>query len=610
MKRLVSFLLTVALVFATGISHAQQWARTYGGSGFDYAYSVQTTTDNGMVVAGETTSFGNLSGDLWIVKVDAEGNIAWQKTYGGEYTEICYSIQQTRDGGYIAAGITGSFQHGVTGGELWVLKLDGQGNIQWQKVYSGLLDDEAHAVQQTSDGGYIVAGHTESAQESGNYDVWILKLDSRGNITWQKTYGGSGIDDAWAIQQTRDRGYIVAGSTNSFGFGNSDAWILKLDPNGDIVWQKTYGGSGDDYSRSILETEDGGYIVAGYSNSFSSNGDDDAWVLKLDSNGNILWQKAYGEDYTDECLYSIQLTEGGGVIAAGSAFNNRSDFYILKIDGNGNITWQRTFGGDMAEEVRAIQETPNGGLIVAGYTASFGAGGTDMWVLSLDPNGDIGDCSVEGTPIITLKDTQGRSTNTHVVPEETYSMGYDSSATPVDSTGTTSSQCQYTNPLQDAIEPQINATSFSGGYNYDENHLELAFVKTKEISQSIDLYISLTQPAAEGGTVTYYFTYSPQTVTLPNGIYFNRAAPTTERRPYCTVCEMPSTLKLYAPSSQNPIFNDGWVVPHPFQMGDGVESCQYLPDGTYTFIIEACEAGTENLLVKSSAIVTLNRGCY
>ncbi len=159
------------------------------------------------------------------------------------------------------------------------------------------------------------------------------------------------------------------------------------------------------------------------------------------------------------------------------------------------------------------------------------------------------------------------------------------------------------------IEHQANATSFTGGDNYDTNHLELAFIKPSTLTQNVDLYISLTQPAAEGGTVTYYFASSSQKITLSNGIYFNNASPTTGRVSYNANAPMPNRLQLYGLPSMNPIFNDGWVVPHPFTMTDGVESCQYLPDGNYTFTVEAYEAGTTNLLARGEATITLNRGC-
>ena len=191
----------------------------------------------------------------------------WSKTYGGSDWDEAYAVQQTRDGGYIVAGHTESY--GVNNDDLWVLKLNLQGSVIWQKTYGGVTSDIAYSIQQTTDDGYIVAGSTTSFGE-GAQDMWILKLDSMGNISWQKAYGGGNTDNAWSIKQTGDGGYIVAGTTFSFGTGNYDIWIVKLGQNGTPSWQKTYGSGGNDIAYSIQQTTDGGYIVAGYTASFGA----------------------------------------------------------------------------------------------------------------------------------------------------------------------------------------------------------------------------------------------------------------------------------------------------------------------------------------------------
>ena len=206
----------------------------------------------------------------------------------------------------------------------------------WQKTYGGSNLDWASSIQQTTDGGYIVAGWTESFG-AGNMDFYIIKLDSNGNKVWEKTYGGSENDVAYSIQQTSDGGYIVAGGTYSFGAGSADFYIIKLDSNGNKVWGKTYGGSNDEWARSIQQTTDGGYIVAGTTYSFGA-GYDDFYIIKLDSNGDKVWEKTYGGSSYDEA-YSIQQTSDGGYIVAGgtSSFGAGSaDFYIIKTDSEGN----------------------------------------------------------------------------------------------------------------------------------------------------------------------------------------------------------------------------------------------------------------------------------
>jgi len=258
----------------------------------------------------------------------------WQKTFGGSYNDEAYSIQQTTDGGYIVAGSTISFGEG--GSDVYVIKLDKNGDKVWEKTFGGIADDEAKSIQQTTDGGYIVAGYTFSFGEGGS-DVYVIKLDENGNESWEKTFGGNGWDEASFIQQTNDEGYIVAGYTFSFGEGWDDVYVIKLDKNGNKVWDKTYGGGNGDRANSIQQTKDGGYIVAGMTSSLGA--------------GNY-------------------------------------DFYIIKLDANGNKLWEKTFGGRNYDPAWSIQQTNDGGYIVAGSTISFGAGGSDIYVIKLDENGN------------------------------------------------------------------------------------------------------------------------------------------------------------------------------------------------------------------------------
>jgi hypothetical protein len=418
---------------------SSQWAKTYGAWTEDVSWSIQQTSDGGYIVAGNTKYFGAGGSDIWVLKLDQNGNIQWQKTYGGPDWDIASSIQQTSDGGYIVAGDTRSF--GAGGWDIWVLKLDQNGNIQWQKTYGGRSDDSASSIQQTSDGGYIVAGDTRSFG-AGDLDIWVLKLDQNGNIQWQKTYGGP-MDDynsSPSIQQTSDGGYIVAGDTKSFGAGRWDIWVLKLDQNGNIQWQKTYGGRSDDSASSIQQTSDGGYIVAGDTRSFGA-GESEIWVLKLDQNGNIQWQKTYG-GRSDDFAPFIQQTSDGGYIVAGDTMSFGAgdlDIWVLKLDQNGNIQWQKTYGGRNGDFASSIQQTSDGGYIVAGYTTSFGAGG--IWVLKLDANGDIGGCNLIGTSNATVKDTSVNGVATSVTPRDTSVSGQNSSAVIKSPTLSSSQQC-------------------------------------------------------------------------------------------------------------------------------------------------------------------------
>jgi len=302
-----------------------QWAKTYGGGDDDRAFSVRQTSDGGYIVAGRTWSFG--VGVTFLIKTDANGNIIWAKTYGG----TANSVQQTSDGGYILAGYTVS-----GGGDIFLIRTDANGNIIWAKTYGGTNIDVAFSVQQTSDGGYIVAGFTRSFG-AGNDDIFLIRTDANGNRIWAKTYGGWDYDRAYSVQQTSDGGYIVAGYTLSFGAGG-DIFLIRTDANGNIIWAKTYGGTNYEKAYSVQQTSDGGYIVAGYTLSFGAGGGD-IFLIRTDANGNIIWAKTYGGTNIDSA-YSVQQTSDGGYIVAGrtQSFGAGSwDIFLIKTDANGNI---------------------------------------------------------------------------------------------------------------------------------------------------------------------------------------------------------------------------------------------------------------------------------
>jgi uncharacterized delta-60 repeat protein len=318
---------------------AIDWQKAYGGPFEEKVYCIQQTSDGGYIVTGHVETGGGATyiADAWVLKLDASGAIDWEKTYGGTNSDYAYGIQQTTDGGYVVAGKTHSFS--VGGSDAWVLKLNPDGTVDWEKTYGGTNSDLAHAIQQTTDGGYVVTGETHSFG-AGYSDAWVLKLNPDGTVDWQKTYGETGYDYANAIQQTTEGGYIMTGRTHNFGAGDSDAWALKLNPNGTVEWQKAYGGTGYDYANSIQQTTDSGYIVAGGTDSCGA-GCEEAWVLKLNSDGSVDWQKTYG-GASSQYAYSVQQTTDGGYIVA--AHNSRRvspqyryNAWILKLNEYGEI---------------------------------------------------------------------------------------------------------------------------------------------------------------------------------------------------------------------------------------------------------------------------------
>jgi hypothetical protein len=371
------------------------FAKTIGGSDDDGAFSIIQSSDGGYVVAGWTRSFGAGGYDIYVLKLDSWGNVQWTKTIGGSAEDYAFSIIQSSDGGYVVAGFTESF--GAGGRDIYVVKLDSWGNVQWTKTIGGSSVDVALSIIQSSDGGYVVAGFTESFG-AGGYDIYVLKLDSWGNVQWTKTIGGSDDDTAVSIIQSSDGGYAVAGWTYSFGAGGRDIYVVKLDSWGNVQWTKTIGGSDDDGAVSIIQSSDGGYAVAGRTYSFGA-GDYDIYVVKLDSWGNVQWTKTIGGSDDDEA-YSIIRSSDGGYAVAGwtSSFGaGWSDIYVVKLDSWGNVQWTKTIGGGSVDGAFSIIQSSDGGYAVAGFTTSFGAGfvgifgvvSGDIYVVKMDANGNV-----------------------------------------------------------------------------------------------------------------------------------------------------------------------------------------------------------------------------
>jgi hypothetical protein len=366
---------------------------------------------------------------LFINAQQTAPDIQWEKSLGGSDDDEAMGTQQTYDGGYIVAGYTKSTDGDITinhgGYDFFIVKLDATGSIQWKKTLGGTGDDYAYAIRQTNDSGYIVVGSSNSNDgdvtgNHGDYDFWVVKLDSAGNITWEKSFGGTGRDEATAVQQTTDSGYIVAGiswSNNGDVTGNhgmDDMWVIKLDANGNMQWEKSYGGGTDDAARSIEQTAEGGFIIGGFTN--SKNGDAvgargfwEYWIVKVDVVGNIQWQKSYGgqtADTDDSFLHCIRQTTDGGYIISGESSgvdgdvtgnHGNFDFWILKLDGAGNIQWKKCCGGSSTDGTNysCIQQTNDSGYVFAGGAGSDDGdvtgnhGGFDVWVVKIDGNGNI-----------------------------------------------------------------------------------------------------------------------------------------------------------------------------------------------------------------------------
>ncbi|MDB5225879.1 MAG: type sorting protein [Bacteroidota bacterium] len=447
----------VTLLHAGNYNFTIEWQKSYGGSDAEGGYHnlAQRTKDGGFIVGGWSAS--GISGDksevqrgdadYWVIKTDSLGNKQWDKSVGSLDGDVLSVIRQATDGGYFlggetSAGISGdktsaNFSRVMGVKDVWIVKLNSAHTIQWQKDIGGSEEEDLYDMWPTYDGGVILAIASDS-DSSGNKtthshgidDYWIVKLDSTGAIQWEKDYGGGASDAIEAIRQTSDSGFIVLGESNSDSsgdkithkIGNYDLWILKLNKNGNIEWQKTIGGDKFEFADNIQQTKDGGYIIAGISKSgISGNktepniGVEDGWLVKLDSFGNIQWQHTVGTDNLDAWT-DVQLTNDNGYIVGGYSWSvtlssdslSRPDYWLLKFDNLGNIKWQKTFGGNSVDEVTSFFQVSDSEYIVKGISGSgisgdktvASHGDEDFWMFKLKVTG--------GDSLVTIVKEQNR----------------------------------------------------------------------------------------------------------------------------------------------------------------------------------------------------------
>tara|TARA_B100001123_G_C15321436_1_gene1028044 strand:- start:56 stop:1357 length:1302 start_codon:yes stop_codon:yes gene_type:complete len=386
------------------------FSKTFGGSGTDGGYSVQQTSDGGYIITGNTRSFGEGNQDVWLIKTDSQGQEEWNQTVGGGSSkETGYYVEQTNDGGYIIAGITDSNGDNIT--EVWLIKIDSQGQQEWNHTFGGIggYDDVGRSVQQTTDGGFVITGYTWEVYGNGG-DLWLIKTDSQGNEEWSSIFGGEYGDRGYSGQPTTDGGYILTGKSyfnyQSDGrWNNGDVRLIKTDSQGNEEWDKTFSGSKEgtyidgygttryfeEYGSSLQQTSDGGYIITGTRNCFDDNDDnEDVLLIKTDNQGNEQWNQIFGGNQIDFGT-SVKQTIDGGFVITGyteSFGNGFSDVWLIKTDSQGREEWNRTYGGSGWDVGRSVQQTTDGGYIIAGQTGSFGNGITDVWLIKTDSEGN------------------------------------------------------------------------------------------------------------------------------------------------------------------------------------------------------------------------------
>jgi hypothetical protein len=367
---------------------------------------VQTLPSGTYTVYLLVTPAGSLSNYyLWITSfvIPDSTFITWEKTLGGTNGEVGSSVQQTSDGGYIIAGRTYSNSFYELNSDIYLVKTDEYGNVLWEKTYGITGRDVGNSVQQTSDGGYIIAGTTSFFGLNHDSDVYLIKTDGDGTVEWEKTFGGEESDSGYSVQQTFDGGYIIAGQSvtyyEDYSF-TSDVYLIKTDTEGNAEWEKTFRNGETSSGNSVQQTSDGGYIVAGHTGSYGAIDIEveeyDVYLIKTDAVGNAEWEKTFRNGETNSGN-SVQQTSDGGYIIAGITgpgyryefFPDKYDVYLIKTDAEGNAEWEKTHGGESYDAGSSVQQTTDSGYIIAGNTLSYGASFLDVYLLKTDEDGTV-----------------------------------------------------------------------------------------------------------------------------------------------------------------------------------------------------------------------------
>ena len=390
---LVCALSTLLSVMSPESSASQQ---TYGGAAYDAVYDVIQTDDGGYIAMGNSASFDPLLlyYDVYLIKTNAMGDLEWQKTMGSPYWESGYGFNKTSDGGYIIVG--SKKDPAVNTTDVYVIKVDSSGSVQWEKTFGGPRNDKARAVQETLDGGYVLFGDSDSfGSVTFQQDMYVIKLDVNGDKQWETVIGGDYTEWTWGGLQTSDGGYAVIGDTRSYSnpLGWADVYLVKLDANGVQLWDQTYGDVSLDTGRSIIQTSDDGFVIAGEAYPSGSNAYK-AYLIKTDPLGAMQWSQVYGLPFQDTVARCVKEIPGGGFIIAGeqnTISGTDKDGYLLRVDALGVPQWEKTYGGTSPEYIYSVSLTSDGGYVLAGRTLSYGAGNYDAFLIKLNSDGEHDD---------------------------------------------------------------------------------------------------------------------------------------------------------------------------------------------------------------------------
>lgn len=376
----------VALTLASPMAvYCQElmWETGYGGLLNDVGYGMYPVADNGVVLAGSTFSFGAGDYDTYVLRLDSLGDTLWSVTWGGSSSDHAYDIASSADDGFVVVGSTQSFGNGNR--DVCLFKVSGTGHVMWTRSFGGTSDDTGNSVRCLPDSGFIIAG-TTSSSGAGYDDILLIRTDKNGLVRWQRTYGGTGGETGMAVRTVAgtNPGYIVVGSTGSFGDGYSSIYAIRTDTLGDTIWTATYGGSRADIGQTVEIAADGGFLFAGATASYGS-GFYDCYVARTDADGVLQWQNWYGGAKDDRC-YAVAATPDHGWILAGTTESSgagKIDILLTRISDDGEPVWSRTIGGTESDYARAVVPTADGNTLAAGYSYSYSYGGSDVYVVKI-----------------------------------------------------------------------------------------------------------------------------------------------------------------------------------------------------------------------------------
>jgi uncharacterized delta-60 repeat protein len=358
------------------------WQIAFGGTSKDIAYGVTAAEKGSVIVVGQCRSYGKGRDDILVMKIDRNGKTLWKKTFGRKRKDIAYAVTRTADGNYVAVGESRSFSK-LGDPDVYVVKFDTNGNLIWENTFGGKMRDFAKSVVATGDGGVLIAGSSESFGDD-YLDAYILKVNKNGKEEWAKVLGGERDDIANSIALTADGGFVIAGVTQSYGYQSKDYYIVRFDKHAKQRWTKVYGEESEDIAKGVVATKDGGCVVTGSTKSYGSKRND-VMVIKVASNGKLIWQRLFG--YKEkEWMNAITKTEDGGFMMAGltdSFGHGEFDFYVMQLDRDGHSIWSPVYGGEDDDIAHALTRTTDGDYVVVGSTKSYGKGKEDYFIVKL-----------------------------------------------------------------------------------------------------------------------------------------------------------------------------------------------------------------------------------